>query len=339
MTKTRLLRRLLSGPGEQRRPGDLPEAASAPAEASAPRNAVTTAGLVKRYGETTAVDGLDLTIERGECFGLLGPNGAGKTTTLRLILGQTPPTEGSVHVLGHPIPAATRAMHRRTGIVPQTDNLDPDFTVAENLLTYGSYFGLSGRAITQRLDDLLAFAGLGARASAAIDSLSGGMRRRLTLARALVNRPELLVLDEPTTGLDPQARQYIWSRLHRLQADGQTLLLTTHYMEEAERLCDRAAIIDGGRLVACDSPKRLIERFIEPHVVELRGELARAWRETQPRLPTRREEDVGETVLLYTGHRDNLLACLEARFGGGHLYRPANLEDVFLRLTGRDLRD
>jgi lipooligosaccharide transport system ATP-binding protein len=301
--------------------------------------AVSLAGLTKHYGDATVVDGLDLRIERGECFGLLGPNGAGKTTSLRLMLGQTPPSAGQIHVLGNPIPAGARAMHQRTGIVPQADNLDPDFTVAENLLTYGSYFGLSPRAVQERLSELLAFAGLDERADAAIDGLSGGMRRRLTLARALVNNPDLLVLDEPTTGLDPQARQYIWERLHRLQADGQTLILTTHYMDEAERLCDRAAIIDGGRLVACDSPKRLIERFIEPHVVELRGDLARAWRRVQPPLPTRREEDVGETVLLYTNNRDNLLACLEARFGGGHLYRPANLEDVFLKLTGRELRD
>ncbi len=310
----------------------------APIEASATA-AVALEGLTKCYGNTTVVDGLDLRIERGECFGLLGPNGAGKTTTLRLMLGQTPPSAGRIHVLGNSIPRATRAMHQRTGIVPQADNLDPDFTITENLLTYGSYFGKPVRETRARLSELLAFAGLDERSDAAIDGLSGGMRRRLTLARALVNDPDLLVLDEPTTGLDPQARQYIWSRLHRLQAEGQTLLLTTHYMEEAERLCDRAAIIDDGRLVACDSPKRLIERFIEPHVIELRGELARAWRQVQPRLPTRREEDVGETVLLYTDDRGHLLDCLEARFGGGHLYRPANLEDVFLKLTGRDLRD
>lgn len=304
-----------------------------------PSAAITTHGLSKSYGGANVVDGLDLTIERGECFGLLGPNGAGKTTTLRLMLGQTPPTGGAIQVFGQPIPAATRAMHQCTGIVPQTDNLDPDFTVAENLLTYGSYFGIPAREIRERLPELLSFAGLSERADASIESLSGGMRRRLTLARALINQPDLLVLDEPTTGLDPQARQYIWSRLHHLQAAGQTLLLTTHYMEEAERLCDRAAIIDDGRLVACDSPRGLIEHFIEPHVVELRGELANSWRHTQPHLPTRREEDVGETVLLYTSNRDNLLACLEARFGGGHIYRPANLEDVFLRLTGRELRD
>jgi lipooligosaccharide transport system ATP-binding protein len=295
--------------------------------------------LLKRYGDATVVDGIDLDVRRGESFALLGPNGAGKTTTLRMLLGLTPPTGGSIEVLGHAIPAEARRMRRRAGVVPQFDNLDPDFSVRENLLTYGSFFALSRRMLRQRLPWLLQFAGLTERADASIQTLSGGMKRRLTLARALVNDPELLVLDEPTTGLDPQARQHIWQRLHQLQREGRTLVLTTHYMEEAERLCDRAAIIDGGRIVACDSPANLIRAHIEPHVVELRGALARRWLE-RPRDETGlRVEHVGETVLLYGRERDPLMARAGREIGEHYLYRPANLEDVFLKLTGRDLRD
>ncbi len=295
--------------------------------------------LVKRYGERTVVDGVDLDIARGECFALLGPNGAGKTTTLRLLLGLTPPTSGAIEVMGHAIPAAGRQMRGRAGIVPQFDNLDPDFSVQENLITYGGFFRIDTATLRRRLPWLLDFAELGERARAPIQALSGGMRRRLTLARALVNDPELLVLDEPTTGLDPQARQHIWERLHRLQREGRTLLLTTHYMEEAERLCDRAAIIDAGRIVACDSPAALIRRHIEAHVVELRGRLARAWRAEPRDEATLRVEHVGETVLLYGHDRDPLMHQVERQIGAGYLYRPASLEDVFLKLTGRDLRD
>lgn len=298
--------------------------------------AVVARGLVKRYGERTVVAGIDLAIRAGECFGLLGPNGAGKTTTLRMLMGLTPPSAGSIEVLGLPIPAQAREMRRRAGVVPQFDNLDPDFTVRENLLTYASYFGLSRRDLAGRIEQLLDYAQLADRADAAISALSGGMKRRLTLARALINDPALIVLDEPTTGLDPQARQHIWERLRRLLNQGRTLILTTHYMEEAERLCDRAAIIDRGRIVACDSPAGLIRTHIEPYVLELRAQEADAWLAAPRQLQGVRVEHVGETILLYGHDREALLQVA----GRQHfIQRPANLEDVFLKLTGRELRD
>jgi len=307
---------------------------------SSPGDAVVAArALTKAYGPRTVVDGIDLTIEPGECFGLLGPNGAGKTTTLRMLLGLTAPTGGHLTVLGAPVPAHGRAMRARIGVVPQTDALDPDFTVRENLVTWASYFGLVGDQ-SPRIDALLAFAALTARAGSGVGALSGGMRRRLSLARALVNDPELVVLDEPTTGLDPQARQHIWQQLRGLRGEGRTLILTTHYMEEAERLCDRLAIIDGGQVVAAGAPRELIAAYIEPCVLELRGERAWYWgRETGAALAAR-SEDVGDTLLLYAHDDGPMLAALEEAPGlDDHLSRRANLEDVFLRLTGHELRD
>ncbi len=298
--------------------------------------AVRARGLSKRYGDRVVVDGVDLCVRAGECFGLLGPNGAGKTTTLRMLLGLTPPSAGSIEVLGLPVPARAREMRRRAGVVPQFDNLDPDFTVAENLATYASYFGLKGPGLKARIAELLEYAQLADRADAPIQALSGGMKRRLTLARALINDPALLVLDEPTTGLDPQARQHIWERLRRLLNQGRTLILTTHYMEEAERLCDRAAIMDHGRIVACDSPAALIRAHIEPHVIELRARDADTFLGRPHAFAGVRVEHVGETVLLYAHDRERLLAAAGAL---PFIQRPANLEDVFLKLTGRELRD
>lgn len=296
-------------------------------------------GLSKQYAQRTVVDNLTLRIEPGECFGLLGPNGAGKTTTLRMLLGLTPPTAGSIRVLGYEVPAQARQMREQVGIVPQFDNLDPDFTVYENLRTYGSYFGLGGSALAQRIDELLEFAQLSERASATIQTLSGGMKRRLTLARALIHRPKLLVLDEPTTGLDPQARQHIWQRLRDLLAAGHSLILTTHYMEEAERLCDRIAIVDHGQLRDCDTPRELIRRYLEPHVLEVHGAVSAAWLTQARALPKVRMESVGSSWLLYGYERDPLLALADCCGSDEYLYRPANLEDVFLKLTGRELRD
>jgi len=296
-------------------------------------------GLTKRYEGRTVVDGVDLTVRTGECFGLLGPNGAGKTTTLRMLLGLTPPDAGELTVLGEPIPERAREARTRIGVVPQFDTLDPDFTVRENLVTYASYFGLKGEALARRVEDLLEFASLKGREDVNIQSLSGGMKRRLTLARALINQPELVVLDEPTTGLDPQARHHIWHRLRTLLSRDTTLIITTHYMEEAERLCDRLAIIDRGRVIACDSPRALIQAHIEPHVVELSGNAATLWLDKQGVLPEgERLHRVGDIALIYTHDPRPLLERLDAD-GLRYLHRPANLEDVFLKLTGHDLRD
>ncbi|HYX66002.1 MAG TPA: ATP-binding cassette domain-containing protein, partial [Burkholderiales bacterium] len=234
-------------------------------------------GVRKRYGELEVVNGVALEVKPGECFGLLGPNGAGKTTTLRLCLGLTHADAGEIELLGEPVPARARQARRGVGVVPQFDNLDPDFTVGENLVVYGRYFGLAPGTIAARLPGLLEFAGLAGRAEARIDALSGGMKRRLTLARALVNEPQLVFMDEPTTGLDPQARHLIWERLRRLTQEGRTLVLTTHFMEEAERLCHRLAIMDRGRIIAEGSPRELIAAHIEPHVVEVYGEGLDAW--------------------------------------------------------------
>ncbi|MDA1107134.1 MAG: ATP-binding cassette domain-containing protein [Proteobacteria bacterium] len=296
-------------------------------------------GLTKVYSGQTVVDGIELAVFPGECFGLLGPNGAGKTTTLRMLLGQTPPDAGSLTVLNHRIPEDARDMRARVGLVPQQDNLDPDFTVLENLRVYASYFGLSGPALQRRIDELLGFVQLEAKAQAGISTLSGGMKRRLTLARALINQPDLLILDEPTTGLDPQARQIIWQRLRSLLAQGRTLILTTHYMEEAERLCDRVAIMDHGRILACGSPHALIKQYIEPHVLEVYGPEVETWQEDVARQHARRTERVGETVFCYAEDEGALLDDLRRRPQLRFMHRPGNLEDVFLILTGRELRE
>ncbi len=227
----------------------------------------------------TIIDGLSFSLRRGECYGLLGPNGAGKTTTLRLCLGLTKPDSGNVTLVGRPVPDDARAARVRVGVVPQGDNLDPDFTVAENLLVYGRYFGIADAVIRERIPRLLEFSNLTAKKDARISELSGGMRRRLTLARALVNDPDLIFMDEPTTGLDPQARHMIWERLKPLLADGKTILLTTHFMDEAERLCDRLAVIDHGKMIAEGTPRDLIAAHIESQVVEVYGDNALAWGE------------------------------------------------------------
>ena len=293
----------------------------------------------KSYGANEVVCGIDLELKAGECFGLLGPNGAGKTTTLRLALGLTEADAGEIRLLGHAVPRQAREARLRVGVVPQSDNLDPDFTVFENLLVYGRYFGLRDADIAARIPALLQFAGLEARASARIQTLSGGMKRRLSLARALVNDPELIFLDEPTTGLDPQARHLIWERLKRLVAQGKTIFLTTHFMDEAERLCGRLAVMDHGRIIAEGSPQELIARFIEPQVVEVYGEGALGWAQEQGSALCERCEQAGETVFCYTHDGDRVLATLGGREELRYLHRRANLEDVFLKLTGRDLRD
>lgn len=296
-------------------------------------------GLRKSYGEQEVVCGVDFALQAGECFGLLGPNGAGKTTTLRLCLGLTDPDSGSITVLGKPVPQQAREARMRIGVVPQFDNLDPDFTIRENLLIFGRYFDIADAVLRARIPDLLDFAGLASRADARIQTLSGGMKRRLTLARALINDPELVFLDEPTTGLDPQARHVIWERLRNLLKQGKTLLLTTHFMEEAERLCSRIAIMDHGKIIAEGEPQQLIAQHIEPQVVEVYGEGAPDWAGRFGRKHAERCETTGETIFCYTHDPAPLIADLDARGDLRYLHRRASLEDVFLKLTGRELRD
>ena len=290
----------------------------------------------KSYGALEVVSGVDLSVAPGECFGLLGPNGAGKTTTLKLCLGLIEPDAGEIKLLGEPVPRRAREARKQVGVVPQFDNLDPDFTVEENLVVYGRYFGIREPQIRQRIAALLEFAGLAGRGDSKIMTLSGGMKRRLTLARALVNDPQVVFMDEPTTGLDPQARHLIWERLRRLTQEGKTLVLTTHFMEEAERLCHRLAIMDKGRIIAEGSPRALIAEHIEPQVLEVHGLGHEQWMEKAKALAPRVER-VGDTVYCYGEEVEPLLRTLSGELS--YLHRPASLEDVFLKLTGRDLRD
>jgi lipooligosaccharide transport system ATP-binding protein len=294
--------------------------------------------LRKSYGGEEVVAGVSFGVAPGECFGLLGPNGAGKTTTLRLCLGLVDPDSGSIELMQRRVPGEARPARARVGVVPQMDNLDPDFTVEENLLVYGRYFGLRERTIRERIPRLLEFAGLAARAASRIQTLSGGMKRRLTLARALINDPDLIFMDEPTTGLDPQARHLIWERLKQLLAQGKTIVLTTHFMEEAERLCARLAIMDRGRFITEGSPRDLIAKHIEPHVVEVHGDGVADWALREAKPLAARVEKSGDTVFCYAADPAPLLANL-SRKDLRYLHRPADLEDVFLKLTGRELRD
>lgn len=295
--------------------------------------------LCKQYGAQRVVDGVSFTIRRGEFCGILGPNGAGKTTTLRMLVGNTPASSGRLHVLGSEIPRQARTMRARIGVVPQSDNLDPDFTVLENLRVYGRYFGLKSAEIARRIPELLAFAALEEKADSRINQLSGGMRRRLSIARALINRPELLILDEPTTGLDPQIRQNIWQLLRQLQKSGLTLVLTTHYMDEAERLCGRIILMDRGRILADRTPEELIRERIEPHVLEMHGPGVAEWQRAHPLDGPVRFEQVGESWFYYGADLAALVNSLDGWPDLRYAYRPANLEDVFLKLTGRELRD
>ncbi len=295
--------------------------------------------LRKSYAGQAVVDGVNITINKGECYGMLGPNGAGKTTTLRLMLGLIEPDGGKLSLLGHAVPRHAREARLRVGVVPQVDNLDPDFTVAENLLVYGRYFGMPDADIRAAIPALLDFANLAHKRDAKIPTLSGGMKRRLTLARALVNDPDIIFLDEPTTGLDPQARHLIWQRLRELTMQGKTLLLTTHFMDEAERLCHRLAILDHGHMVAEDTPRGMIERNIEPQVVEVYGESVHAWVQEHAARYADRFEVSGETAFCYVKDAQPLLANLQAQGNLRYLHRPANLEDVFLKLTGREMRE
>ena len=287
--------------------------------------------LEKCYGDVEAVRGVSFSIWRGTCVGLLGPNGAGKTTIMRMIMALAQPTAGRLRLFGEAPSALGRAMRERVGLVPQDDNLDPDLSVRQNLEVYGRYFGRPTAEIAERVPRLLAFMQLAERADAKVMQLSGGMKRRLIIARALIADPELIILDEPTTGLDPQARVLIWRRLVDLKREGKTLLLTTHYMDEAQRLCDRIIIIDGGKVLDEGSPQELIDRHTRAYVVEIAKPLPAGFSEDGLE-----RNDIGDAVLYYASEPEDVTGRLPPH--ATYLTRNANLEDVFLRLTGHSLR-
>ncbi|MBT3702149.1 MAG: ATP-binding cassette domain-containing protein [Alphaproteobacteria bacterium] len=293
---------------------------------------VSAKGLIKRYGDLEVVKGIDFEVPPARCTGLLGPNGAGKSTTMRMIMGLSTLTDGTLDVFGAPIQALSRDNKARIGLVPQESNLDPDISVVENLELYGRYFALALPTIRERVPRLLDFMQLTEKSDAPVNTLSGGMKRRLIIARALINDPELIILDEPTTGLDPQARVLIWKQLLDLKRQGRALLLTTHYMDEAQQLCDNIVVIDEGTILDEGTPQELIARHVKSHVIEVRKpHLAKS--------PPERwdQEDIGETVLYFVHQTDELIADLPSN--AIYMQRQANLEDVFLRITGRTLRE
>jgi lipooligosaccharide transport system ATP-binding protein len=303
---------------------------------------ISARGLTKRFGELTAVDAIDFAVSRGEAFGFLGPNGAGKTSAMRMIGCVSPPSAGQLQVLGLDPATDGPAIRARLGVVPQRDTLDEELTVRENLLVYGRYFGLPRATVRERSAELLEFAQLAERAESKVEPLSGGMKRRLTIARALINEPEILLLDEPTTGLDPQARHLLWDRLFRLKRSGVTLVLTTHYMDEAEQLCDRLVVMDNGKIVAHGSPRQLIERHSTREVLELRFPADDHARYAEKVVDlAARVEVLPDRLLLYTDDGDDGAALVHARGLSplSVLVRRSTLEDVFLHLTGRSLID
>jgi lipooligosaccharide transport system ATP-binding protein len=310
---------------------------------SADRPLIHARGLVKRFGTFTAVDGIDFDLQRGEAFGFLGPNGAGKSSTMRMIGCVSPPTEGELSILGLDPVADGPAIRSRLGVVPQEDTLDLELTVRENLLVYGRYFGLARDQIRERTARLLEFVQLSDRAADQVEPLSGGMKRRLTIARSLINEPDILLLDEPTTGLDPQARHVVWDRLFRLKQQGVTLVLTTHYMDEAEQLCDRLVVMDRGKIAAEGSPRGLIERYSTPEVLELRFDPTdhQPAAEKLAGVLAQRREVLADRILLYVTDGEAALAAVHAlRLEPlTSLVRRSTLEDVFLHLTGRRLED
>jgi len=301
---------------------------------------INAVGLRKEYGDFVAVDGIDFQVKKGESFGFLGPNGAGKSTTMRIIAATLTRTAGEITILGNDPEKHGPEIRAHLGVVPQQDNLDNALTVEDNLYVYGRYFGLSKKFIRAKIEDLLDFAQLQEKRSVKVEALSGGMKRRLTIARALVSEPEILMLDEPTTGLDPQARHILWDRLFRLKEDGVTLLITTHYMDEAEQLCDRLIVMDKGRIMAEDSPANLIKTYSTKEVLEVRfGTDRNALYADQLKSMCERIEVLPDRILMYSNDCEQLLH--EITQAGMHpttsLVRRSSLEDVFLRLTGRSL--
>jgi lipooligosaccharide transport system ATP-binding protein len=303
---------------------------------------VSARGLVKQYGEFVAVDDIDFDVERGEAFGFLGPNGAGKSTTMRMIGCVSPPSAGTLRLFGLDAAKQGRQIRARLGVVPQLDTLDTELSVMENLVVYGRYFDIPRAECRRRAKELLEFVQLSDRADSLVDNLSGGMKRRLSITRSLINEPDLLLLDEPTTGLDPQARHVLWDRLYRLKHDGVTLIITTHYMDEAEQLCDRLVVMDGGRIVASGSPRSLIEEHSSREVLELRFPLDS---EVNPGSDIsgigERIEVLPDRTLVYADDGEAALVAVHARGVRpiSSLVRRSSLEDVFLHLTGRTLVD
>jgi lipooligosaccharide transport system ATP-binding protein len=327
----------------QPRKGSVPIRDGSVASAFVPAPLVEARALTKRFGGFVAVDGVDFHIERGEAFGFLGPNGAGKTSTMRMIGCVSPVSGGQLHVLGLDPAKDGPEIRGRLGVVPQEDNLDLELTVFDNLVVYGRYFDLPRATIRERAEELLQFVQLTDRRNSKVDPLSGGMKRRLTIARALINQPELILLDEPTTGLDPQARHLVWDRLYRLKQRGVTLVLTTHYMDEAEQLCDRLVIMDRGQIVAEGSPRDLIARHATREVVELRFDSDEAQQKMLPRLKSiaQRIEALADRVLVYTDDGDDTMVAIadDEVEPASTFVRRASLEDVFLILTGRTLEE
>jgi len=300
-------------------------------------------GLVKRFGDLVAVDAIDFNVHKGEAFGFLGPNGAGKSSTMRMIGCVSPPSGGTLRVLGLDPNKNGAEIRARLGVVPQEDSLDMELTVRENMVIYGRYFGLPRSVVQERAEQLLEFVQLDERIDSKVEPLSGGMKRRLTIARSLINEPDILLLDEPTTGLDPQARHVVWDRLYELKHRGATLLLTTHYMDEAEQLCDRLVVMDKAKIVAEGSPQELIRRYSTREVVELRFATQRPPADIAGRIDglARRVETLSGRLLLYTDDGDRAAERVhelgvEAQ---STLVRRSTLEDVFLHLTGRSLVD
>lgn len=306
---------------------------------SPPSPIVKSVKLSKLYNNHRVVNALNLSIDAGCFCGILGPNGAGKTTTLRMLVGHCPMDEGELSVLGLAMPENASLVRESVGIVPQMDNLDPDFTVKENLFVYGRFYSIGSEELKIRTKELLEFASLEEKADCKISELSGGMKRRLTLARALINKPKILILDEPTTGLDPQARQAIWQKLRELKKQGLTLILTTHYMEEAERLCDRVIVMDRGEVMADSPPKELIRDEIESHVLEVHAASEELVARLKQDKSLARYEKSGDIHFFYGEKLNEALDRLEQGKHDDFLFRPANLEDVFIKLTGRDLRE
>jgi len=299
---------------------------------------IETSNLRKSFGSFVAVDGISFSVQTGECFGLLGPNGAGKTTTIRMLYGFTPRDSGSLRLFDTDCDGAWREIKGRIGVCQQDNNLDPDLTVRENLEVFAAYFNLPQAVVRQRVASLLQFISLEGREQAGVRDLSGGMMRRLVLARALINEPQLLILDEPTTGLDPQSRHQLWSRLDELKARGLTTLLTTHYMDEAQRLCDRLVIMDQGNILVEGAPRDLIRQHVGDSVIEVVAACEGLRRMILERgLP---HEDLGQRLVIYSDNGEALYRELLAEHcREGCMLRPATLEDVFLRLTGRELRE